>query len=247
MSSRTKRIVAMAACTLVAGGMAGAPRGAAAQAVSWTDWLTQTPIVENTATVAGTILVGGTSVDISYTGEVTFTQLTTSTNYWLPRTTFLGATLTDASPITSDLITLNGGLGITSTFTFATPVVNPFISIVSAGRPGLPVDFIFSATPTIVAGGGGAFGGGPLVPLPGEPDGVRGLEGNGTVRFDGTFSTLSFTTVGGEFWSGITVGIEGIGGEPPPSVVPEPSTVLLTTSGLGALLALARRRRRRNG
>ncbi len=243
-SSRTKRMVAMAVGVMAAGAIAGAPRRAAAQAINWTDWLTQTPIVDNTATVTGSILVGSTSVDISYTGEVSFTQTTTGANFWLPRTTFLGATLTDASPITSDLIALNGGRGITSTFTFATPILNPFISIVSAGQPGLPVDYIFSAAPTIVAGGAGAFGGGPLVPLPGDPNGVRGLEGNGTVRFEGTFSTLSFTTVGGEFWSGITIGVEGIGGEPPPSVVPEPSTLLLMSSGLGGLVALARRRRR---
>ncbi|HEU4628733.1 MAG TPA: PEP-CTERM sorting domain-containing protein [Gemmatimonadaceae bacterium] len=231
--------------SIAAGALASGPATAAAQAINWTDWLSATPIVGNTATVTGSILVEGTPVGISYSGEVAFTQTTGGTNFWMPRSTFLGASLTDAAPISSDIIALNGGLGITSTFTFATPVLNPFISIVSAGRPGLPVDYIFSAEPTIVAGGASAsFGGGPLVPLPGDPNGVRGLEGNGTVRFNGSFTSLSFTTVGGEFWSGITIGIEGLAEEPPPSVVPEPSTVLLTATGLLGTLAAARRRRR---
>jgi hypothetical protein len=240
MISRTRRIVAVAVGALV-----GTPSVAVAQAINWTDWTAQTPIVSNTATVSGSILVGSTPVGISYTGEVAFTQTAGGGNFWLPRSTFLGSSLTDASPISSDIIALTGGLGITSTFTFAAPILNPYISIVSAGRPGIPVDYIFSATPTIVAGGPSAsFGGGPLAPLAGNPNGVRGLEGNGTILFSGTFSSLSFTTVGGEFWSGITIGVQGLGEEPPPGVVPEPTTVGLMATGLAGLLAVARRRRR---
>jgi hypothetical protein len=244
MPRRTRVTVAVAGT--VAGILGGAPGVAGAQAINWTDWTSASPVVANQATVNGTIMVGGAPVSITYAGEVDFTQTTGGTNYWNPRSTFLGAMLTDASPITSDLIALSGGRGITSTFTFSQPILNPFISFVSVGRGATPVDYLFSAPITIVAGGPSAvFGGGPLAVVPGNPNGVRGLEGNGTVALTGSFTTLTFTTVGGEFWSGITIGVQGLGTTPPPAVIPEPSTVVLMATGLGGLLAAARLRRRR--
>ena len=232
----------IAALGVVVGALLGGGRTAEAQAVHWTDWTAQSPIVSNGATVNGTIMVGSTPVGITYTGEVDFTQLAGGTNYWNPRATFLGAMYTDASAIPSDMIALTGGRGITSTFTFSEPILNPFISFVSVGRGSTPVDYVFSAPVTIVAGGpNGVFGGTTLVPTPGNPNGVRGLEGNGTVRLDGAYSTISFTTVGGEYWSGLTIGVEGLASNV--NVVPEPSTVILTASGLAGLLVAARRRR----
>lgn len=230
----------IAALGVVVGALLGGGRTADAQAIHWTDWTAQSPIASNAATVNGTIMVGSTPVGITYTGEVDFTQLAGGTNYWNPRATFLGAMYTDASAIPSDMIALSGGRGITSTFTFSEPILNPFISFVSVGRGSTPVDYVFSAPVTIVAGGpNSVFGGSALVPTPGNPNGVRGLEGNGTVMLNGSYSTISFTTVGGEYWSGLTIGVQGLS----TNVVPEPSTVILTASGLLGLLVAARRRR----
>ena len=243
--TRTTRMAAAATMAVVA--WAGGTRAADAQAPAfWTDWISSASTGANAGTASGTIMVGGTPVTIGYEGELNFTQTSGGTNYWQPRPTFLGTTLTDAAPITADLIAISGGTGLTNTFTFATPIVNPFISIVSLGRPSTPVSYTFSSPFTIISGGAtSVFGGGPLT----QPSAstVLGTEGNGTILFEGTFSTLSFTTTGGEFWNGFTIGVQGTddGTIPPPAVVPEPSTVSLMALGLVGLAAAARTRRRR--
>ncbi|HEX3158869.1 MAG TPA: PEP-CTERM sorting domain-containing protein [Gemmatimonadaceae bacterium] len=226
--------------------LAGGTRAAGAQSPAfWTDWITAAASGGGAGTASGTIMVGATPVTIGYAGEFNFAQTSGGTNYWQPRSTFLGTTLTDAAPITADLIAISGGTGLTNTFTFSAPIVDPFISIVSLGRPGVPVSYTFSSPFTIISGGPTTiFGGGPLT----QPSAntVLGTEGNGTIQFSGTFSTLSFTTTGGEFWNGFTIGVVGTGdGTPPPAVIPEPSTVSLMALGLIGLAAAARTRRRR--
>ena len=227
------------ALTTVALSFAAPATAAAQQDAFWTDWLSATQS-GNQGTVIGSLATPGTDVTVTYTGELNFSQTTPTTNYFQPRATFLGAVLQDAAPITSDMIALSGGTGITNTFTFSAPILNPFISIVSLGRPSVAVDYVFDAPLAIIAGGPTTiFGGGPLT----SPSAtvVRGQEGNGTIRFEGSFNSLSFTTVNGEFWSGITLGVEGVAG---PSVVPEPATVVMLATGLLGLGLMARRRRR---
>lgn len=228
--------LALATAVLV---LAAPATAAAQQNAFWTNWLTATQ-TGNRGTVVGTLAPPGGSVTVTYDGELDFSQTTPTTNFFQPRSTFLGALLKDAEPITSDMIALSGGTGITNTFTFSAPILNPFISIVSLGRPALAVDYVFNAPLAVIAGGPSSIFGGRALTSP-APNVVRGQEGNGTIRFTGTFNSLTFTTVNGEFWSGITVGVEGVGG---PSVVPEPATVVMLGTGLLALGLVARRRRK---
>jgi hypothetical protein len=84
----------------------------------------------------------------------------------------------------------------------------------------------------IQAGGPSAeFGGGSIT----QPSSnvVSGIEGNGTIQFTGTFSTLQWTTPQFDNFSGFTVGIAGV--QTP--TVPEPVSLLLLGSGLAGLAA----------
>jgi len=64
---------------------------------------------------------------------------------------------------------------------------------------------------------------------------VFGTEGNGTVMFSGTYSSLSWTNPTSENWYGFNVGMT--------AAVPEPETYALLLAGLGVIGALSRRRR----
>lgn len=240
--TRATRIAATLAVVMGAPAML-AGTAQAQTSVFWTDWTASTLLGGNTGTATGTVDVDGTDVGIAYSGEIDFTQTSGGTNYFQPRATFLGAMLTDASPITSDMIAISGR-NISSTFTFSAPIVDPFISFVSVGRTAMTVTYTFDAPFTIVAGGpSSVFGGVPLTQS--APNVLVGNEGNGTIRFSGTFTSLTFTSTGNEFWHSFTIGVAGVDdGLPPPNVVPEPSTVSLMALGLAGLAVAARRRRK---
>ena len=85
----------------------------------------------------------------------------------------------------------------------------------------------FAQTPTFEAGGPSAEYGGSAISVLGNV--VSGTEGNGSIAFLGTFSSISFTTSNYENWYGFTVGTAA-------EAVPEPSTwamILLGFAGLG--------------
>ena len=64
---------------------------------------------------------------------------------------------------------------------------------------------------------------------------ASGLEGNGTLQFNGTFTSLTWTNPQYEYWYGFTVGAAG---------VPEPATWAMMLVGLGGLGATMRSRRK---
>jgi len=92
------------------------------------------------------------------------------------------------------------------------------------------------STPIFVSGGPSNEYGGSAISVIGDT--VYGVEGNGTVQFKGTFTSISWTNPVYENWYGFDVGVAGVA-----AAVPEPETYALMLAGLAAVGFVARRRR----
>lgn len=184
----------------------------------WTQW--------TSASQAGFVVGGGGTaagamgaITVTYTGNYdAVIPLTNTPVYiwpseysttWSPGSSYVnGTTVTSAPPTADGVIQLQGGgaiAGNVDTITFSSPVTDPLIAIWSLGQNGVTAAFDFEQTPTIVAGGPSTeYVGGSIT----NPSGniIAGAEGNGTVEFVGTYSSISWTNPDFEFWYGFTVG-----------------------------------------
>lgn len=209
---------------------------------SYATWDTDTLSSGNTAgTVSGTITLGGSTVNVTYSGDVASqTQVSGSTgiNYFgASPSSYIGGPAGNAPGADNTIIALDEQASFTNTITFSSAVVNPIIDVMSLGNYATPVSYTFSGTPVIVASGGGIWGGSAAA-LSVNGNTVTGTEGYGAIEFVGTFTSLSFTTTGGESWNGITVGAQV-----PAAVTPEPSSLLLGLGALGIAVPFVRRRK----
>lgn len=153
---------------------------------------------------------------------------------WTPTATFADGSLVDnAPPAGGGIVFLNGDNDVLQTLSFSAPVVNPIVSIWSLGNPSSPASFNFiNATPVLVSGGPSAEYNGSSISVNGSV--VSGAEGNGTIEFLGSYSSLSWTNPTYENWYGFTVGVQA-------AAVPEPQSAALVLPGLAALgLAVTR-------
>jgi hypothetical protein len=208
---------------------------------TYTNWTSATNSSGPTSgSVSGTLTFGSNVVDVAYTGDVAGAQTNGSgTNYYNPASDYFNSVVSNA-PTSPDIIQLSQAFAYTDTLTFSQPLVNPVIDIVSLGAPGNTVGYNFNATPTILSQGTDDWGGCNTC-LSVSGDTVNGNEGSGAVEFVGTFSSISWTATGGEYWNGITFAAPGVGSSP--SAVPEPSSLLLLGSGIAGMIGMVRRRR----
>lgn len=207
------------ACS-VALAVAAAPASAAT--IDWTNWTSYA-----TGNPGGSASGTAGGVTVSYSGELQNFYA----NYpsWGPANTFTGGSVGNAPP--PGIIQLFGGTANTvDTITFSHAVTNPIIAIWSLGQGGINASFNFSAAPTFESGGPSNEYGGSAITISGNS--VHGVEGNGTVQFTGTFTSLSWTNPTYEGWYGFTVGV---------SPVPEPSEWALMLSGIALMGFIANR------
>ena len=194
---------------------------ASAAAVTWTTWDT------TSSGTAGPIAVTFNSPAVNiYHGYPSYG----------PASTFADGVVVNNEPSSSNnILQLTGGNSTTQTLTFSQAVVNPVFAIWSLGQGGGPASFVFDQTPTFVSGGpSNEYGGGPIM-VTGNT--VGGAEGNGTVEFLGTFSSLTWTNPQYEYWYGFDVGFQSV------AAVPEASTWAMLMLGFAGLGAMAYRRR----
>ncbi len=190
----------------------------------------------NTWTSNSTGTIASTPVTVTFSGE-NGSGWSASYPSWTPTGTWADGTVVANGPSGSNgIVRLTGGGTTIDTITFSQAVVNPVISIWSLGQGGDTSSFNFiGATPVLVSGGGSAEYGGSGISVVGNN--VYGTEGNGTVEFVGTYTSLSWTNPTFEDWYGFNVGITA-------AAVPEPGSMGLMLGGL-TLLGLAFRRKAR--
>ena len=208
--------LALAAAALAASGLAQSAT------IDWNQW---------TSNATGNI-AGSTPVTVTFSGENNTGWYAGYPSYG-PSATWADGTIVSNAP-TGGIVKLYGGNSNVDTITFSQAVTNPVFAIWSLGQGGINASFDFiKATPVFVAGGPSSEYNGQAITVSGND--VFGREGNGTVQFIGTFTSISWTNPVAENWYGFNVGIAGV------SSVPEPGTVGLMLAGL-TLVGLARRR-----
>jgi hypothetical protein len=234
MTTRSRFLKLLAVATLVA-----APSLASAQ--SWTQW-TAGSVGSFSGTLLGSTVTfaGGNSGGQLFNGTDVAGTMTQAgaqgNNYFNPPNAYNQGGLTVPG---LGLIQFIGASGATrpNIITFSSAVINPYFAFVSVGQPNLPVTYTFNAPFTVLSNDNCAT---PTYWSCGSySTGVNSLTGSefsGTIRFLGTFNSITFSTNPDENWHGLTVGAD--------SVVPEPATMSLLAMGLVGMAAARRRGKR---
>jgi hypothetical protein len=207
------------------------PASAGAATIDWTTWTT----VNQGSPTGGSASGAAGGVGVTYSGEV----LTPYNPVWTPTTTWADGTIIANAPPggSQGYIGLQGGPGTgTDTITFSHSVTNPVMAIWSLGQSGITASLQFPGEAfTIVAGGPSSQYSGSSIVACGA--GVCGNEGNGSIEFLGTFSSISFTTPNTEYWYGFNVGVAA----PAPGTGPGAGLASLAGLALAGLFARTRR------
>jgi hypothetical protein len=208
-----------------------AAQGFAAPVTTWTTWTSSSSGSPSGGSASGTM--GG--VTVSYSGELQ--TLMNGYPSYAPSSSYIGGVVHSVPSGSADqIIQLFGGATSppTDTVTFSSPVTDPVFAIWSLGQGGILANFTFNETPHFDAGGPSDEYGGLPITISGNV--VFGAEGNGTIDFPGTYTSISWTNPVFEDWYGFTVGMNS-------GVVPEPTTLAVIGSAMVGL-GFARRLRR---
>jgi hypothetical protein len=231
------------AALLVALVLPGASAYATAVNYIYVDWSAYTLSTRSGAgSATGTFTVGTQIINVNYTGDVaSATQINNvGIDYYIPASVYTNSVVANV-PTNVDIVTLAENPPYTDTLNFSSPLLNPILDIVSLGSPSIQVSYSFDATPIILSQGAGYWGGcNTCLSVNGNT--LIGTEGSGVIEFLGSYNSISWTTTGGEYWNGFTVGVAGLG-----TLTPEPSTRtgFLLAAGFAALLVLIGKSARR--
>ena len=206
------------------------PVAASAAVIDWADWDSYTTGV-TTGSAAGTM----GSVGINFSGNVTFAQTGTGTNYWTQPVAgnepYTNNAVVDNAPTPSEMIAMSYG-NVTNTVTFSETVTDPIMAIVSQGRTSLPVAYDFDQPFNLLSEGRGYWGDGFYNLLAGDV--LQGFELHGVIQFQGSFDSISWSVDRNEYWHGFTFGLAD-------QSVSEPSTFALFGLGLIGLGVMRRK------
>jgi hypothetical protein len=194
--------------------------------VNWNYW---------TFNTSGFMPVGNQNVTVTYS-STDFHDVILGAPSWNPTSTWAdGTILSNGLTQANNVMQIFGGTSTVNTLSFSQPVVDPVLAIWSLGSVVQgSASFVFTGlSPLNIVGGPSAeYAGNPLT-LSGVT--VSGIEGNGSIQFLGTYSSLSWTNPQFEDYYGFNVGVL--------DVVPEPSSLVLAIVSLVAGMRRMSRRR----
>lgn len=160
----------------------------------WANWTSNT-----SSEVSGTLTVGSSIIDVTFSGAYGFSQTSGGTNYWNPPTPYISP-LVDNAPPSSDIIGL--GSGGSATIKFSEVIQDPILALVSWN--GNIVDF---GVPIEILSYGAGYWGDGIPILNSSGTGFYGNgEVHGVIRLPGSYSSITFTHTS-EYWHGLTVGV----------------------------------------
>ena len=213
--------------------------------VDWTSWNpgggTATGVITPSSGPAVTVQFDALKADGSHGSFMGVA----GSGLWIPAATYISAEVENAS--TYEGIQLVGESNMTYRVTLSEAIKDPIMAITTLGSGWDAAVYDFDSPFTILSQGPTCcWGGGSdrLTQLPGDV--LQGYEGAGTIKFNGTYSTFSWTVPDPEFWHGFTFGIrttEALEPPPPPSGVPLPAALPLMLSSLGILGFVSRRKK----
>ncbi len=226
-----------------------------AATIKWTDWTTSSGA--NGFTAQGTITTDTSTVQVTYNNPqgVSFFQANGGTDYYQnnrsgrnPATSPFTSSFVENIPTTTDIIGLR--FAGTQSLTFSDEIANPVFSYVSLNGNGYAFDQDFEILSFGNSSDGndcGFWGCGTSfkqVVTNGSGQTEYRLLGtgepHGTIRFLGSFQTVSWTSLSNENWNGFTVGVEGTSVE---VFVPEPHGFVLFGLAIAGL-TISRRRKK---
>ena len=175
-----------------------APISAHADNIGWANWSSATPGTPGSA--SGTI----GSITVTYSGQNS--GLLTNYPSWTPTTTFTGGVVSNAPPAATTLFK--------SRVDRPSPRPSPsrLLSSILSSRSGVLArrhPCLFRLRPHLrhfTVQGGGPPQSTEAHPSLSSGEEVQGCEGNGVIQFDGTYTTISFTTPSFEYYYAFTVG-----------------------------------------
>jgi hypothetical protein len=169
----------------------------------WADWTTYT--IGEDGGAAATLNLADASVALTYSGQLYNAQADRGLPYWTPDTAYKSTVVLNGPPAI-DNIMLAGGDNRTHTLTFSAPVTNPVLAVLSLGSVETTTVCRFDDDFELLSFGPGYYP--QAEPLKRLPDHVlAGRESNGTIRFVGTYTKISWKSVLSEPWYGVTVGV----------------------------------------
>lgn len=186
-----RSIVAIASLVLFTG-------TAEAEQTSWNTW---------TSISTGSMPTPAGPVQVTFSGNAS--AVFSSYPSYLPAATWAdGSVVLNPPSPANGILQLTGGTGNVQTVTFTPAVVDPVMAIWSLGAPPISARFVFQgAPPVFLSGGMNAEYGGQAISITGNT--VSGNEGNGTIQFKGTITSISWTNPDLEVWYGFNVGVPG--------------------------------------
>lgn len=218
--SRALRGLAVGITVLVAAASTPAQAGP----VSWTNWTSF-----DNVSVQGSIVVDGSTISVTYTGERGFVQTACGTDYWIQSPAgpnpYTSPTV-DNPPngssdplLRCDIIALSHATA--KLLEFSEPVTNPLFAVVSLNGNGYRFDRDFE----ILSFAQGYWGDGTLTKRISTSttgavtyDLIGTGEPHGVIQFIGTFSTVHWDSLSDEYWNGFSIAVEHLAVNVPPEI-----------------------------